>query len=80
MHDIGTLGGTNSFAFGINDSDMIVGISNNDPSNDNDLPFLYTAANGMVDLNSLIDPQTGWVVTDAEAINDAGQIAGDRFN
>jgi probable HAF family extracellular repeat protein len=76
MHDIGTLGGSNSFAFGINDSDMIVGISNNDPSNDNDLPFLYTPASGMMDLNDLIDPQSDWEITDAEAINDAGQIAG----
>jgi hypothetical protein len=29
----------------------------------------------MVDLNSLIDPASGWVITDAEGINGAQQIA-----
>ena len=37
--------------------------------------FLYDAAGGMVDLNSLIDPASGWVITDAEGINGAQQIA-----
>jgi probable HAF family extracellular repeat protein len=37
--------------------------------------FLYDSATGMVDLNSLIDPATGWVITDAEGINGAQQIA-----
>lgn len=30
----------------------------------------------MVDLNSLIDPNSGWILQDATAINDNGQIAG----
>jgi hypothetical protein len=30
----------------------------------------------MVDLNDLIDAQSGWVLETAEAINDRGQIAG----
>ena len=35
----------------------------------------------MLDLNSLIDPASGWVVTRANAINDRGQITGvGRFN
>jgi probable HAF family extracellular repeat protein len=37
--------------------------------------FLYDAAGGMVDLNTLIDPASGWVITDAEGINGAQQIA-----
>jgi probable HAF family extracellular repeat protein len=37
--------------------------------------FLYDSASGMVDLNSLIDPASGWVITDAEGINGAQQIA-----
>ena len=30
----------------------------------------------MVDLNSLIDPSSGWVLTSGEGINDVGQITG----
>ena len=38
--------------------------------------FLYTPASGMVDLNTLLPPKSGWVLTHAYAINDAGQIIG----
>jgi probable HAF family extracellular repeat protein len=38
--------------------------------------FLYTDANGMQGLNSLIDPASGWFVLGAGGISDAGQIAG----
>jgi probable HAF family extracellular repeat protein len=37
--------------------------------------FLYENGS-MLDLNSLIDPGSGWVIEDATAINDLGQIAG----
>jgi hypothetical protein len=30
----------------------------------------------MLDLNSLIDPGSGWLLIEAEGINDAGQITG----
>lgn len=30
-------------------------------------------------LNALIDPRQGWNITDAQAINDAGQIAATAF-
>lgn len=37
----------------------------------------FLVENGtMLDLNALVDPATGWVIEDATAINDAGQIAG----
>jgi probable HAF family extracellular repeat protein len=38
--------------------------------------FVYTSSQGMVDLNSLIDPVTGWTLFDALAISDTGQITG----
>jgi len=38
--------------------------------------FLYNADGSLRDLNALIDPATGWEITDATGINDAGQIAG----
>jgi hypothetical protein len=37
--------------------------------------FFYDKDGGMIDLNALIDPATGWVITDASAINGAQQIA-----
>jgi probable HAF family extracellular repeat protein len=42
--------------------------------------FLSTDQAGMVDLNSLIDPASGWVLMGATGINDAGQIAAYGFN
>jgi len=39
-------------------------------------PFLWTAQNGMQDLNTLISPGSGWVLTSASGINISGQIVG----
>jgi probable HAF family extracellular repeat protein len=62
-----------SAALGINNSGQVVGYApaGNAPQH----AFLYT--NGVrVDLNTLIPPNTGWTLSSATAINDAGQIAG----
>ncbi len=69
MHDLGTLDGFSSYASSINNSGQVVG-------NSNGLAFLYDAAHGMVDLNTLIDPLSGWQLQAATGINDAGQIVG----
>jgi hypothetical protein len=37
--------------------------------------FLYSGG-VMTDLNTLIDPTSGWVLQTAQAINDSGQITG----
>jgi probable HAF family extracellular repeat protein len=42
--------------------------------------FLFTDAAGMVDVNTLIDPTSGWVIQGAGGINDSGQIAAWGFN
>jgi probable HAF family extracellular repeat protein len=73
MNDLGTLGGTNSFAWALNDSGQVVGRS--DIAGGAQHAFLYDGT-GLHDLNALIPPNTGWVLQVAEAINDAGQIAG----
>ena len=76
IHDLGTLGGTISAGYGMNSAGQVVGIS----SDANGLlAFLYSSGTGMVDLNSLIDPDLGWHLFDADAVNDAGQIAGIGF-
>jgi probable HAF family extracellular repeat protein len=79
MHDLGTLPGKNeSIALGINAGGQVVGYSYPNPYSEYppDRAFLYTVGSGMVDLNSLIDPASGWELTEADVTNDAGQIAG----
>ncbi len=77
MHDLGTLGGMAAYGYGINASGHVVGTSRT--IEDADHAFLYASDTGMVDLYSLIDPQSGWVLRDAYAINDAGQIVGTGY-
>jgi probable HAF family extracellular repeat protein len=75
MHDLGSLFGYNSTAVGINNQGVIVGASSTStPSITR--AFIFTQVDGMIDLNSLIDPSSGWVLTGSSAINDFGQIVG----
>jgi probable HAF family extracellular repeat protein len=68
MSNLGTLGGGSSFALGINNSGQVVGYSN-------EHAFLYQ--NGTItDLNSLIDPSSGFTLSIAGAINNNGVIVG----
>ncbi len=78
MKNLGTIpGGMSSYAQSINSSGAIVGYAALTSGAQH--AFLYT--NGvMVDLNSLIDPAEGWVLSGATGINDAGQIVGYGFN
>jgi len=78
MTDLGTLGGTQSWAFSINDSGQVVGWSKNTPNVPDFFAraFLYTSASGMVDLNTLVPPNSGWTLQEAHSINDRGQITG----
>jgi probable HAF family extracellular repeat protein len=77
--DLGILDPTSiddSIAFDINNLKQVVGTSavTVDPDHYGYHGFLWTGA-GLVDLNTLIDPASGWVITSANAINDAQQIA-----
>ena len=73
MIDLGVLdGATMSYAYGINASGEVVGYS---PTTSGDSAFIYS--NGtMANLNSLIDPNSGWKLGQAMAINDNGWITG----
>ena len=66
MVDLG--GSSLSFAYGINDADDIVGY-------DNGVAFLYQGS-GLIDLNTLISPTSGWFLQAARDINNNGQIVG----
>ena len=77
MTILGTLGGV-SDAHGINDLGQVVGNSAlNDPTKPTH-GFLYMQGT-MYDLNALLIDSSGYVLTDAVAINAGGQIAADAI-
>jgi len=92
MRDLGTLpGGVWSSAAAVNNCNEIVGSSDSAesaghsfkrgrhgrPTGDGSHAFIWSERKGMRDLNTLIIPaRSGWLLTDARAINSSGQIAG----
>lgn len=74
MCDLGTLGGITSNARSVNALDQVVGFA--DTENNESHAFIWDQVNQMRDLNNLIEPDSGWVLTWAESINDLGQITG----
>jgi probable HAF family extracellular repeat protein len=72
LTDLGTLGGDSSAANGVNNAGDVVGTSGTSDSSSH--AFVYTSADGLRDLNDLIDPQLGIILTDAFDINNSGQI------
>ena len=73
MQDLGTLGGSYSTSLGLNSHDQVVGMSAD--MSGADRAFLWQ--NGaMFDLNSLLAPNSGWVLDGAYYINDNRQIVG----
>src|SRR6185503_1303480 len=76
MQDLATLGGLNSYSYNVGAGGQVVGASEVEITSDDTHAFLYTSASGIVDLNTLIAPLSGWELLDASDINDAGQITG----
>ena len=75
MQDLGTLGGSQSFAYGINSSGEVVGCS--DVAGDLQRhAFKWTQTGGMQDLGSL----TGYDSGCALGINNSGQVVGYMYN
>jgi probable HAF family extracellular repeat protein len=69
--DLGTLGGRNSYAYGINDNSQVVGQADTATSSH---AFLYS--NGMMSDLSILPGDSASI---ARAINDSGQIVGDSY-
>src|SRR5262249_2893600 len=74
---LGTLGGMESMAYGINNLGQVVG--NAQTALGADHAFLYDGGT-MIDLNDEIPPDAGWTLQYAHGINDAGQITGYGIN
>lgn len=72
--DLGTLGGSSSFAFGANNLDQVVGASV-DASDTRYLAFAWNRREGMHDLNGrLVRPPVGLVLESAVGIADNGAV------
>jgi probable HAF family extracellular repeat protein len=69
MQDLGTLGGTSSFALDVNESGQVVGQSTT--ASNVGHAFLWTSGQGMQDLGTL-----GGTSSFAWSINNAGQVVG----
>jgi probable HAF family extracellular repeat protein len=77
--DLGTLPGTNmSTARHINNLGVVVGLCLQQQGTTliTVRPFIYSGGQ-LHDINTLLDPKSGWVVTNVESINDFDQIAGE---
>ncbi len=74
MYDLGTLGGINSWAYGLNDSDQVVGVSDTTALNSYgqqvQQAFLYLSGT-MINLNSINERESV-----AYTLNSAGQVVG----
>lgn len=77
IKNLGTLsGGTQSFAYGVDDRGRVVGASD---AKDSPLRAFIYSDDVMQDLNKLIPADSGWSLTEAKGINESGQIVGYGF-
>ena len=76
MRDLGALpGGAASQAYAINNAGQIVGSAEADAVSGSTRAVLW-ADGTVLDLNTCLPPDSGWVLTEARGINDRGQIVG----
>ena len=74
MRNLGDLGGGTSRATAISNNGVVVGVSTVIDGAFH--AFRWTQAEGMIDLNTLLPPNSGWVLLEADGVNDNGQITG----
>jgi probable HAF family extracellular repeat protein len=74
MTDLGNLGSSNTHARAINGTGQVVGDGNTAAGVDH--AWLWQSSTGMTDLNSMLPPNSGWVLSQAWGINEQQQIVG----
>ncbi len=77
MEDLGTLGGAFSNAVAINNENQVVGWTTT--ASGETVAFIWEQGKGMRNLNDEIPAGSGWVLTRAVNINDAGEIIGGGY-
>jgi probable HAF family extracellular repeat protein len=75
MRDLGDLGGGYNAGIGINDRAQVTGYSEVAVGGSRFHAFLWDAVS-MFDLNDLIAPEAGWILSEGNGITDAGLITG----
>jgi probable HAF family extracellular repeat protein len=88
--DLGTLGGGGSCAEFVNSNDQIVGYAYDIIGGPPSSPYIHsnfraclfdpTGQENNIDLNTLIDPHSGWILKGARCINNSGWIVGSMIN
>ena len=73
MNDLGTLGGGSSHAIAINAAGQVLGHSRK--ADGRTTPFIWQEG-VMTDLNAFVPANSGWVLHEAYALSDSGQIVG----
>jgi probable HAF family extracellular repeat protein len=66
-------------AIDINNADVVVGMSSGGASQFTFSAVLFDPVLGTIDLNNLINPNSGWHLSEAIGINESGQIIGRGF-
>lgn len=74
LRDLDTLGGASSVGFGVDAQGRVVGSSQTLRGEDH--AFVWSTDDGMVDLNGRIPVNSGWILSEARALNASGWIAG----
>ncbi len=79
VDDIAVNNGGNLFGFGINSYGEVVGDGTIDGPTQPSAAYIFTDALGLRKLNDLIDPSSGWNLTNALAIDDEGDVVGTGY-
>jgi RHS repeat-associated protein len=79
VDDISVNNGGSLFGFGINSYGEIVGDGTIDGATQPSAAYIFTDALGLRKLNDLIDPSSGWNLTNALVIDDEGDVVGTGY-
>jgi probable HAF family extracellular repeat protein len=73
LQDLGTLGGSSSYAYGINNLGNVVGYSG---TGSGQMDGFLDEGGVMYDINALLIDAPGWTITELYGINDSNQVVG----